>query len=108
MQERMAVTITRQDVVDLLSGIRTDLATRYHVRRIGLFGSVGRNQNSEKSDIDILIDFETGFSTMRNYMNLQRYLQGIFPRKIDLVTYGSLSPYIKTGIDHEVLWIGER
>ena len=106
MQERVTDTMQRKDVINLLSRLKNQIETRYHVRRIGVFGSVSRDQISEKSDIDILIDFETGFATMRNYMSLHRYLQSLFPRKIDLVTYGSLSPYIRPEVDNEVLWLG--
>jgi predicted nucleotidyltransferase len=43
---------------------------------------------------------------LRNYMNLRRYLQAFFSRKVDLVTYGSLSPHIRPFVDREVIWVG--
>lgn len=95
-------------MLDLLSRNRDAIGTTFRIRRIGVYGSVNRGEESEKSDIDILIEFETGYATLRNYMNLRRYLQAFFSREVDLVTYGSLSPSLRSWVDREVIWVGER
>jgi len=107
MQKRVPSSELRRHVLDLLSRNRDAISANFHIRRIGIYGSVNRGEENEKSDIDILIDFESGYATLRNYMNLRRYLQAFFSRNIDLVTYGSLSPYIRPWVDREVIWVGE-
>jgi hypothetical protein len=106
MQTRVRSTILRQNVLDLLTQHHDAITAKFHIRQIGLYGSVIRGEENEMSDIDILIDFETGYATLRNYMNLKRYLQTFFSRKVDLVTYGSLSPHIRPFVDREVVWVG--
>lgn len=108
MQKRVPPFELRQNVLDLLFRNRDAIGTKFHIRRIGVYGSVNRGEENEKSDIDILIDFETGYATLRNYMNLRRYLQAFFSREVDLVTYGSISPHIRPWVDREVIWVGER
>ena len=41
-------------------------------------------------------------------MNLRRFIQSLMQRDVDLVTTGSLSPYIRPYVEREVVWIAER
>jgi len=72
------------------------------VRRYGLFGSFVREQNTEQSDIDILVEFEPGQKTFDNFMKLAFFLEDLLGREVDLVTAESLSPYIGPHILKEV------
>ena len=72
------------------------------VRRCGFFGSFVREQNTEQSDIDILVEFEPGQKTFDNYMQLAFFLEELLDRDVDLVTVESLSPYIGPHILKEV------
>jgi predicted nucleotidyltransferase len=75
---------------------------RFGVRRCGFFGSFVREQNTEQSDIDILVEFEPDQKTFDNYMQLAFFLEEILGRDVDLVTVESLSPYIGPHILKEV------
>ena len=52
--------------------------------------------------------FKSGQATLRNYMSLRRFIQSLMQRDVDLVTTGSLSPYIRPYVEREVVWIAER
>ena len=78
---------------------------KFGVKRIGLFGSVVRGDANKDSDIDILVEFEEGNERFSNLMGLYFYLQDMLGRKIDLVTMGSLSPYLAPFILREVEYI---
>jgi len=58
---------------------------KFEVMRIGLFGSYAMNKQTDKSDIDILVEFEKGKKTFDNYMNLKFFLEALFKCKVDLV-----------------------
>lgn len=75
---------------------------RYGVKRIGLFGSYIRNEQKEKSDVDILVEFEEGKKTFDNYMNLAFFLEDLFNCKVDLVIAESIKPLLKPYILTEV------
>ena len=72
------------------------------VRRYGLFGSFVREQSTEQSDIDILVEFEPGQKTFDNFMKLAFFLEDLLGREVDLVTAESLSPHIGPHILKEV------
>jgi len=66
----------------------------YGVNQIGLFGSHLRNEATENSDIDLLVDLQKEKKTFRNFLALNYYLEEVFGCKVELVTKQSLSPYI--------------
>ena len=73
--------------------------------RIGLFGSYVREEQSEKSDIDILIEFEPEKENFDNYMSVYDILENLFRNeKIEIVTKNGLSPYIGPHILKEVIY----
>jgi len=80
--------------------------SRPGIRDIGLFGSCSRNEQNNKSDIDILIDFESDKETFDNYMAVYDLIEKLFKnRRIDIVTKNGLSPYIGSEILNEVLYV---
>lgn len=64
----------------------------YGVRRIGLFGSYSRGEQTETSDVDILVEFEDDEKTFDNYMDLKFFLEDLFGLKVDLVMEGTIKP----------------
>jgi predicted nucleotidyltransferase len=76
------------------------------VQSIGLFGSYLRNEQSDKSDIDLLIDFEPEKENFDNYMALYDMVENIFKdQKIEIVTKNGLSQYIGPKILKEVMYV---
>ncbi len=80
----------------------SSLLKKYRVKRIGLFGSLARDEASNKSDIDLLVDFEE--KTFDNFIELAFELEKIFNRKVDLLTEQGISPYMLPYIKNEVQW----
>jgi predicted nucleotidyltransferase len=77
---------------------------KYGVRRIGLFGSYVRNEQREKSDIDLLVEFEEGEKSFSNYMDLKIFLEDLFGCKVDLVIVEDVKPLLKPDIMKEVVY----
>jgi predicted nucleotidyltransferase len=76
------------------------------IRDVGLFGSYARNNQSEKSDIDILIDFYPEQENYDNYMAVCDIFETLFKNeKIEIVTKNGLSPYIGPSILKEVMYV---
>lgn len=72
------------------------------VRRCGLFGSFLRGQQNNRSDVDLLVEFEPEQKSFDNFMRLAFFLEETLGRKVELVTPESLSPYIGPRIMREV------
>jgi len=74
-----------------------EFCKKNHIRKLSLFGSVLRDDFSSKSDIDFLVEFETGklpglIGLSRMERELSKILSG---RKVDLRTPQDLSKYFR-------------
>ncbi|NLN94727.1 MAG: nucleotidyltransferase family protein [Bacteroidales bacterium] len=79
---------------------------RLGIKSIGLFGSYARDEQSENSDIDILIDFEPEKENFDNYMAVYDLIEKLFKdHKVDIATKNGLSPYIVPKILNEVRYV---
>lgn len=92
----------RREILNKLKLSKSELS-RFGVVRIGLFGSVNRDESTKDSDVDILIDFNSESETYENYINVCSFLESIFKgSKLDIVTEKGLSPFIGPYILKEV------
>ncbi|MBI3813182.1 MAG: nucleotidyltransferase family protein [Nitrospinae bacterium] len=80
----------------------SDILRKYSVKRIGLFGSHVRGEQKKISDIDFLVEFKN--PTFDNFMDLISSLESLFKKKVDLITKGSLSPYVRPYVEKEAQW----
>ena len=80
--------------------------SNFGIRSIGLFGSYARGEQSENSDIDILIDFEPEKENFDNFMAVYDIIEKLFrDQKVEIVTRNGLSPYIGPKILNEVQYV---
>ena len=90
----------------LLSDIRKMreyLQAEFYVSEIGLFGSVIRDEATDKSDLDILVSF-TEDPDLFTFIRLERFLTEKLGVKVDLILKDSLKPYIGESILSEVVY----
>jgi predicted nucleotidyltransferase len=79
---------------------------RFGILNVGLFGSYVRGDESDKSDIDLLIDFDPDHENFDNYMAVCNILDQLFRNeKLEIVTKNGLSPYIGPKILKEVQYV---
>lgn len=96
---------TKENILSTLKLNKPQFA-KYGVSDIGLFGSYSRNEQSSKSDIDLLIDFEPEKENFDNYMAVYDIFENLFKNeKIEIVTKNGLSKYIGPKILNEVLYV---
>lgn len=89
------------DIMKLLEEHR-EVLEKFKVRRIGLFGSFVKGEQKKHSDIDFLVEFYE--PTFDNFMDLLFSLEDLFGRKVELITDGSMSPYLQPFVEKEVKW----
>lgn len=75
------------------------------IAMVGLFGSMARGENTDQSDIDLLVRFAKRKSLL-TVVALEHQLATILGRKVELLTESSISPYLREGImnDLQVLY----
>lgn len=96
--------ITKENILNKLRSQKAELS-KFGVINVGLFGSYLRNEQSEKSDIDLLVDFEPEKENFDNYMAVYDLFEDLFANeKIEIVTKNGLSPYIGPKILNEVVY----
>ena len=74
---------------------------RHHISRLSLFGSVLRDDFGPASDVDVLVEFESGHIPGLAFFSMEEELSQIIGRKVDLNTSGFLSPYFRDRIERE-------
>lgn len=70
-----------------------DILKKYGVKKAGIFGSYTKGDQKKDSDIDILIKPPKGMGL--GFVGLQQELEEKLGKKVDLVSYSGLSPYLK-------------
>jgi uncharacterized protein len=97
--------LTKQDIFKTIQDNK-EIIKSFGVTEIGLFGSYVRNEQTESSDIDFLVDFYKEKKTLRNYIDFCDMLENMFQKnKIDIVTKNGLSPFIGPHILKEVNYV---
>ena len=81
------------------------IRTQFGVKRIGIFGSFARGEQKRTSDVDVLVEFVNGQATFDNFMQLVYFLEDLYSRKVDLLTVGGIDKYIRSRVEHEVIWV---
>lgn len=96
--------LNKATILILLDANQSQLKT-YGVKRLGLFGSFVREEQTPESDIDFLVEFEKGKKSFDNFMHLSFFLEKLFNQSVELVTPESLSPYIGPRILNTVEYV---
>lgn len=76
----------------------------YNVEDLGVFGSFARGDNTQASDVDILVRFSQPLGFFK-FIELENYLTKLLGRKVDLVTEKALKPAIKSDVLREVMYV---
>lgn len=86
-----------------------EFCRRNRVRRLALFGSVLRDDFTPASDVDMLIEFESGVRIgLIGLIRLENELSRIVGRKVDLRTPQDLSPLFREEVLKEIEVIYEQ
>ena len=78
-----------------------EFCRRHHIRRLSLFGSVLRDDFGPDSDVDVLVEFETGHVPGLAFFDMEAELSQILGRKVDLSTLQFLSRYFRDEVLNE-------
>ncbi|MEA5517222.1 nucleotidyltransferase family protein [Nodularia sp. UHCC 0506] len=92
------------EIRQVLSLQKQSLCENYQITEIGIFGSYARGEETEASDIDILVDYETA-PTFIMLVELRDYLSQLFGLKVDIVTKNGLKPRMRERVLSEAIYI---
>jgi predicted nucleotidyltransferase len=94
---------TREEILAGLGAAKSELQERFRVRTLALFGSYARNQQTERSDVDVLVEVDPsiglGFVTLAE--ELERRLQ----ERVDLVSSRAVKPSRRRLIEPDLIYV---
>ena len=85
-----------------LREILPDLAARFRVHALAVFGSYVRHEESPDSDLDVLVTFDE-VPGLLTFLALENYLSDLLGVRVDLVMEDALKPQIGRRIRSEVI-----
>lgn len=93
-----------QDCISKLTAFKNTFGKQFGITKLGIFGSVARQENTEGSDIDIVVEVEK--PTLTLMYNLKEKLKELFKCNVDLVRFRStLRPMLKSNILNDVIYV---
>ena len=93
---------TLDEIKKILKDLKPELKKKYSVKEIGIFGSVVRNKQKRRSDIDIAVEFNT-VPDLITFIDIETFLEKKLGRKVDLVRKKSIRPELKEIILNEMV-----
>jgi predicted nucleotidyltransferase len=96
--------IDRDSVLSELKLLKPDFERNYGLTRIGLFGSVARNEIRDDSDIDVVIEMRE--PDLFYMVHIKEILENDFKRSVDVIHYrDNMNEYLKKRIQSEALYV---
>jgi len=92
MRLAMSEKLTEQKILGLLKANEAHIKA-FGVRSLGLFGSFAHGDNTQSSDLDLVVEFDK--KTFDAYMDLKLFLEGLFGRSVDLVLADAIKPRLR-------------
>ena len=86
-----------EEKIKKIRDILVEVLKKYGVSKAAIFGSVARGDDTEDSDIDIIVEFVDGKSLL-DLVALKLELQKMLGKEIDIITYNSIHPLLKEKI----------
>lgn len=95
---------TLEEIKQILSERKSWLCETYQITELGIFGSYTRGEQTQDSDVDVLIDYEQA-PTLFAVVNLRDFLRDLIGLPVDVVTKNGLKPRIREQVLSEVIYL---
>jgi predicted nucleotidyltransferase len=95
--------VQREVILETLSAHKQEMAAKYGVTRLGIFGSLARGQATEASDLDIVVEMPPDLFKM---VHMKEELETILSAPVDLIRYSRfLNDTLKRRIDDDAIYV---
>jgi predicted nucleotidyltransferase len=98
--------IGKEDILGFVRQNRDYLKELFHIKKIGLFGSFVHNEQTEDSDIDIIIELEDNTPAIYELKeDLRAFFGEHFQRDVDIAREKYLKSYANAQINNEAVYV---
>ena len=94
---------TREDILMILAREKRDLAAKFKVHSIALFGSYARNEQQQDSDVDILVDVDPTIGL--EFITLADRIENLLGLPVELVSRGAIKPRYFKAIEQDLIYV---
>jgi predicted nucleotidyltransferase len=94
---------TTESISRTLAAYKQNLSIRYGVKELAIFGSFSRGDNTNESDVDILVEFDKPIGIQ--FVDLANELERILKVKVDLVSRNAIKPKYFSQIKNELKYV---
>lgn len=96
--------LDRSKVLEVLRQLKPILKEKYGVSRLGVFGSVARDEATETSDVDVVMEMEQPNLFMR--VHIKEELEEALDKPVDVIRYRErMNTFLKRRIDLEAVYV---
>ncbi|MBL7718149.1 MAG: nucleotidyltransferase family protein [Flavipsychrobacter sp.] len=95
--------LRREDILATLGSHKSALVEKYNVKTLGLFGSYSRNDASDNSDVDLLVDFSEPIGI--EFVDLADELEDLLRHKVDLVSVKAVKQKYLELIQKDIIYV---
>ncbi len=88
---------TKKEILSILHQSKDELKRRFHLKNVWLFGSFVREEQRQKSDVDVLVDFAEG-ATLFDWVGAGMYLEEKIGHRVDVVSRRALRKEFKSSV----------
>lgn len=92
-----------EDIRQTLTTRKAELAQRFHVKDLAIFGSYSRNEQKADSDIDLLVEFDAPVGV--EFIDLANYLEDLLQARVDLVSRNGIKPKYFRTIENDLKYV---
>ncbi len=97
---------SQQDILEFISSNRNLLREKFHITRIGIFGSYARKEQTIQSDIDLIVDFEVNTQNLFELkLQLKQFFKDRFNIDVDICRERYIKPRFRKRIENEAIYV---
>lgn len=94
---------TLEQFKEILAIQKPKLMRKYHLKKLGVFGSYVRGDETQTSDLDVMVDFERPIGL--DFVTLADELELLLGVKVDLVSVNAVKPRMMESIKEELVYV---
>lgn len=98
--------IDRTEIINYLKQHKAELLTQYNLSKIGIFGSFARGEQTVDSDIDFIVEFQSGTENLFQLkLALKKLFEQQFHKGVDICREKYIKPYYKKRILKDAIFV---
>ena len=98
--------VAQSQILQYLSANKQSISQKYHLKKLGIFGSYARSEQTLKSDLDLLVEFKDNTPDLTEKKDfLRKEIQSVFHIHVDICREKYIKPMFRQQILSDVIYV---